>query len=315
MAACTITPYRGGDLEAVVDLLNTALHADPVTRELFIQRVLLDRNFQPAAVPVARIERRIVGVLASVAPRYPVEDEELNRDRAYVTLVGVDARHRRQGVGTQLLEHAMAFLQRQGCRTVLVSPYPSNYWTPGIDEAAYPEAIAFFKARGFRTVSRPLSMDASLVGGWSVPEWVAHRCRELRAQGIRVEPLDFRLLPNLLAFVRREFPGDWQQLVRQAAAAIAAGHRPPSDLLIAHARSRILGFSHHTGERFGPFGVARTHRGQGIGAALLFLTLEAMRREGRHNAWFLWTDDATAARIYRAAGFRETRRYSVMRFG
>jgi hypothetical protein len=46
---------------------------------------------------------------------------------------------------------------------------------------------------------------------------------------------------------------------------------------------------------------------------LLFRHLEGMRRRGHSVAWFLWTDDTTADRVYRPAGFRETRRYSVLR--
>lgn len=315
MEACIVAPYRASDLDEVVNLLRAALHADAVTRELFIRRVLLDPNFDAAGVPVARVGKRVVGFLASVAPSHPIEDELLDRRRGYITLMAVDARHRRQGIGTRLLQHAMKFLEARGCRTVLVSPYPANYWTPGVDEAAYPEAIAFLEARGFSIAYRPLSMDASLAGGWSIPSWAVHRMEQLEARGVRCSSLDFRLLPNLMKFMRRQFPGDWQRVVREAAAGIAAGQRPPSDLLVAHSRGRVLGFSHHNAERFGPFGVAQNYRGRGIGAALLFQTLEEMRREGRHNAWFLWTDDATAARIYRAAGFRETRRYAVMRCG
>ncbi len=315
MAPYTIAPYRGKDLEAVVDLLQTSLHADAVTQELFIRRVLLDPNFHADGVPVARSAGKVVGVMVSVAPRYPLEDEQTRPERGYITLMAVDPRYRRQGIGSQLLQRVLAFLHSRGCQTVLVSPYGPGYWTPGVDEAAYPHAIAFLQAQGFRTVSRPLSMDASLVGGWAIPSWTLERCEELHKQGVRISPLAFHLLPDLLAFLRREFPGDWQSLVRRAAEQIAGGQRPPSDILLAHARGQVLGFSHHHGERFGPFGVALKHRGRGIGAALLFHTLEVMRREGRHNAWFLWTDDATADRIYRAAGFRETRRYAVMRMG
>ena len=50
-----------------------------------------------------------------------------------------------------------------------------------------------------------------------------------------------------------------------------------------------------------------------MGAALLFHVLDGMRARGHHTAWFLWTDDKTADRLYRSAGFRESRRYAVMR--
>ena len=76
---------------------------------------------------------------------------------------------------------------------------------------------------------------------------------------------------------------------------------------------RVLGFAQSEGERFGPFGVAGSARGRGIGAALLVHMLAEMQARGLCSAWFLWTDDATADRLYRAVGFRETRRYAILR--
>ena len=94
---------------------------------------------------------------------------------------------------------------------------------------------------------------------------------------------------------------------------VTLGRRAADDLILAYDGGRLIGFSQHECARFGPFGVAADGRGRGIGAVLLFRTLGIMRRKGHHNAWFMWTDDATADRIYKSAGFRETRRYAVMK--
>ncbi len=72
--------------------------------------------------------------------------------------------------------------------------------------------------------------------------------------------------------------------------------------------------SHHDAERFGPIGVeAQTHRGRGIGQVLMYRTLAAQRSAGYRVAFFLWSDDKTAARMYSAAGFRETRKFAYMK--
>ena len=34
---------------------------------------------------------------------------------------------------------------------------------------------------------------------------------------------------------------------------------------------------------------------------------------GFRSAWFLWSDDKTAARIYNGAGFKEVRRFALFR--
>ena len=36
----------------------------------------------------------------------------------------------------------------------------------------------------------------------------------------------------------------------------------------------------------------------------MFRTLDAQRQAGFRSAWFLWSDDKTAERIYNGAGFR-----------
>jgi GNAT superfamily N-acetyltransferase len=112
--------------------------------------------------------------------------------------------------------------------------------------------------------------------------------------------------------MKAEFPGDWQRYIRETMSKIALGQYSKDQIWTALDGERVLGFAQHEGERFGPFGVAASERGRGIGAVLLFKCLHTMRDKGLHNAWFLWTDDKTA-RLYAAAGFAETRRYAVMR--
>jgi predicted GNAT family acetyltransferase len=38
-----------------------------------------------------------------------------------------------------------------------------------------------------------------------------------------------------------------------------------------------------------------------------------MRLLGLHTAFFMWSDDQTAERLYHAAGFVETRRFALLR--
>ena len=83
--------------------------------------------------------------------------------------------------------------------------------------------------------------------------------------------------------------------------------------MIAIDRGTVVGFSHYENERFGPIGVAATERGRGVGQVLMYQTLCAQRAAGFRCAWFLWSDDKTAAKIYTAAGFREARRFALMK--
>jgi hypothetical protein len=45
----------------------------------------------------------------------------------------------------------------------------------------------------------------------------------------------------------------------------------------------------------------------------MYQTLLAQRDAGFRAAWFLWSDDKTAARLYNGAGFTEVRRFALLR--
>jgi N-acetylglutamate synthase-like GNAT family acetyltransferase len=94
---------------------------------------------------------------------------------------------------------------------------------------------------------------------------------------------------------------------------ITLGEFRPDNVWIAHESGRVRGYCQHDNAgRFGPFGVSASERGRGIGAVLLFRCLHAMRSKGLHNAWFLWTDDKVA-KLYAEAGFRESRRFALLK--
>src|SRR5579871_1751824 len=312
MSEIPLTTYQPEDLEAVVALLRRALPAEPITTPRFARIVLLDPNFAPSGTFVARQGEEVCGFLLALARQRPLEDAPLETDRGWITLFAVAEEARGQGIGGALLNAAEGWLRQRGRTTVWISPYAPGYWTPGVDEAAYPAGLAFLQRRGYETVTRPRSMDASLVG-WRPPEWAAEREAALKPMGVRFEPFTPPHIGPLLDFLRREFPGDWQRHVRETLHAILAGRRPAEELLLAMEGGAVIGFAQSEGERFGPFGVGAGERGRGVGAVLLFQALDGMRARGLHNAWFLWTNDATADRLYRSAGFRETRRYAVLR--
>ena len=45
----------------------------------------------------------------------------------------------------------------------------------------------------------------------------------------------------------------------------------------------------------------------------MYRTLQAQRDAGLRSAWFLWSDDKTAARLYDAAGFKIVRRFALLK--
>jgi len=302
--------YRG-DLFDVLEILRAAMPADPISESRFTRQVLLDPNLRGEGMLVAvRGRGEVVGFCLSIARQVSLENAPSDADRGYVTILAVRPDMQRQGVGSELLAAAEAFLKSQGRSTVMVSSYAPGYFIPGVDVNAYAGGLEFFKKHGYAEVYRPLAMETSL---WSLawPEWIVQKARE-RAKDFAIAPFRPDLAIPLIAFVQREFPGDWVRVVRETAGRIVQGD-PPNRLLIAIDQGVIVGFSHYENERFGPIGVAASQRGRGVGQVLMYATLSAQREAGFRTAWFLWSDDKTAARLYTAAGFKETRRFALLK--
>ena len=306
-----IGPYRGEHVNGALATLRDALPCDPLSRSVFVRKVLLDPNFDPDGAIVAADGDRVIGVALALVRRFPLEDAPPDTGIGYITLLGVRRDRRRSGIGTALLTEAERFLKSRGCTVAAISPYAPGYFTPGVDEQACADGLAFLQKRAYRVVSRPIAMECDLASV-SVPDWLVEREQALAEQGVRVEPYSPERIPALLAFLREHFRGDWQRFARTAMDRIEQGE-PPTRVWIAVEGDTVIGFSHHEVERFGPIGVHPDRRGHGIGHLLMYRTLESMRLQGLHCAWFLWSDERTADRLYRGAGFRVTRRFAVLR--
>lgn len=100
---------------------------------------------------------------------------------------------------------------------------------------------------------------------------------DLRAGGIEIRRALAPEKHQILTWVREHFNQRWAD---ECDVAIA---RLPVTCHIAVDGDKLIGFSCYDATNkgfFGPTGVDETYRGKGIGKALLFASLEAMRAEG-----------------------------------
>lgn len=312
-AAATIRPYQPGDEAAVVRVWNAALSSDPIGVATWRAKVLLDPNFDPQGCLVAEADGEARGFLLSLTRRVPFFNDGLEPERAWITAFGVDPDWQGHGLGGALLDAALARLRRLGRATVELAPYVPNYFTPGADVAAYATGVEFLTRRGFRVVERPQSMRAELTG-FRPPDPIAATAARLQADGITVRPAIPADIVPVLDFIGRHFSWDWHREASGVFADLFTGDPRTVGLLVAvqGEDDRVLGYAEHRLERFGPFGVDPALRSRGIGRVLLAATLTEMLKKTYHAAWFLWTDDH-AARLYAHCGFREVRRFAVLR--
>jgi mycothiol synthase len=311
-AEVTIDPFRAEDRRGVIELLEQAMPGDPISDARFVRQVLLDPNFLPAGMPVARRRGSVAAFCLALARQVPLENAPSDADRGYITLIAVRPRLQRQGVGARLLAAAEQYLKSQNRTVVMVSSYAPGYFVPGVDVNAYAGALNFFTKHGYAEVYRPIAMQTSL-WDWNMPPWVMKKQAELLSERVQVRVYEPWMTLALLEFAKKEFPGDWVRVAREAMTRIVAHGDPPTRLFVAFDKAEVVGFSHYENERFGPIGVASSQRGRGVGQVLMFATLQAQREAGFRTAWFLWSDDKTAQRLYTGAGFKEIRRFALLK--
>ncbi|WP_325050136.1 GNAT family N-acetyltransferase [Cohnella faecalis] len=158
-------------------------------------------------------------------------------------------------------------------------------------------------------------MDAKLIG-YQMPAGIKELRRSKEAEGYFFGALSPDDLVAVIRFAGTVFYPDWARALREA---VYRGV-PLSRIRVARGPdSRIVGFCMYGGysdiqERFGPFGVDPNAQGTGIGKILFHDCLTAMREEGLHGAFFLWTDEqSSAGHLYKNAGFEVSRRFHVMK--
>ncbi|MCY0879044.1 MAG: GNAT family N-acetyltransferase [Firmicutes bacterium] len=309
-----IRTFRSTDAAAWIACWNQAMPQDGISERIFLNRVLTDVNFDREGVLVAEEGGRIVGGLIAVVRSTPMMGTDLEPESGWITAFFVHPDYRRRGIGHALLEAADKYFLARGRQQIYFASYAPNYFVPGLDRAQYPIAAHLLESHGFRTLYQAVAMDKNLVG-FAIPDEVRDLEARRRGEGYLVEPLTLPFVAAVLEFTQREFDPDWTRAIREA---IKAGV-PMSHTLIARRQDVVVGFALYGGydgvaERFGPFGVASSLRGTGLGKILLYRCLEQMRQEGLHGAWFLWTgENEPAGHLYRRAGFSVTRRFDIMK--
>jgi GNAT superfamily N-acetyltransferase len=200
----------------------------------------------------------------------------------YLRILAVDRAHRRRGIGTALLNDAVAL----GARVAFAEP--GNYFLPGVPDPA------FFVNRGWNQTAAMQNMETSALPA-QAPAGVARVTHAMRER--------------LLDFIEREFGRIWRFEVTPAF------DRESPPLFVSEDEGLITGFAAHDVNNrglgfFGPTGVARTHRGRGLGTRLLQASLADLRQLGYERAVIPWTD---AVDFYaKACGAVVTQRFVTM---
>ena len=301
----TVRPLLPDDAEAARALWNRAAPLDPLSPDLFDEKVW----GEPAGTALVAVEGGAVIGLGVGVP-WPVGDDV----RGSVRLLAVDPDRRRGGVGTALLDAVETDLAGRGATTFRLGEAAPNYLTPGVD-VRYDAGLAFAKARGYRETGEAVNLGVDLardpLGEPGAAPWStdADEAR-LAGQDVEVRRAEASDRPALGRLLDATWPA-WNAEVDRALDRRPAGLRS-APLHVALRGGEVLGFAAYDANNvgtgwFGPMGTAPEARGLGIGAVLLRRCLADLARAGRDRATIAW---AAALPFYeRACGATVERRF------
>lgn len=278
--------------DQVISLWNKALFFDPININIYRDKVLLDENFDPKLCLLAVDGEDLVGYILGIKRKFPYMEKGLQEDTGWISVMFVDKNYRRQGIGTRLYKEVEARLRERGVQKIILAAYSPNYFFGGVDEENYPEAKGFFAKMGYTSGNYHYSMGMDL-SGFRLNEKIKQKMELLNEKGYRFTNFDYSRALELLEFLKDEFGGGWKRN-----ALLAMRNRTAEDviILVIDKNDRICGFSMRAidgnPERFGPIGIAKDKRNEGIGSVLLNYSFDQMRKNNIDHMFFMTTDDA-----------------------
>jgi mycothiol synthase len=281
------------DLEAVRPLAEAAYPHDRIG--VVLEEKLLGKNgSRPGTTLVAWDGNQPAGVIAMAG--------------RWIKVFAVDPDKRNLGIGKRLLDLAGTWVRtRGGGGKLRLMDHPGNYLSPGLDvrEVA---GRSWLEAHGFRACSDNLNLRVPLAGNPRVTEERASACAErVRAEGYDLRRATLAERELLLKVASEAFAPAWafelERALDQDPPAVFAAWRDGLPVAFAghDANNRGLGW-------FGPAGTLTSHRGHGLGEALLLRCLLDVRDqpEGGVIAWI-----GPRAFYEKVAGAVEDRRFVV----
>lgn len=304
-----IVTYEQKYEKAVVDLWNRTLHADPLTVKKFRKQALFDENFDPSLCYVALEEEQPVGFCLGMRRKFPYMERGLEPDRGWIVVMFVDKEYQRKGIGTALVNRAEEDMKRTGAKNITLSAYSPSYFFPGVDEENYPAAAAFFKGLGYVPGKKDYSMCKDL-HGYQMSQESVKKMEAAEEKGYRFINFTYDYALELLEFNKNQFGGGWK---RNALIAMQNGTAEDLILLVLSPKGSICGFCMRMIDgnpmRFGPIGIDKAMRNEGLGSILLDFAQLEMAKRGVYHMYFVSTDEP-GRRYYERHGIHVFRSFT-----
>jgi GNAT superfamily N-acetyltransferase len=303
-----LTPFTTIYLHDAIRIWNAASHPNYPINERFLCYNLIPSTGEVIEGRVAIHHGEAVGFVLVCA----IMDDPTIR-LAWISAIAVQPSAQRQGIGSALLTWAESWLTEKGCKRVRIGGNLRPF-LPGLPYVMHDNAV-FFEKHGYQSSSaQPYEYDIAR----SLKDYRPIYPKPVHADLTPMQPGDEHLL---LDFLHREYPGRWEFEAREF---VKNGVRA-SDYLLLRVSNHVHGFCRITlsdSERpmerfypqrlpqpwgqFGPLGLSKAVRGQGLGGYLIDAAALHMQSLAVDGCVIDWT---SLVRLYDKFGFRIYNQY------
>ncbi len=292
----------------VIRIWNSASHADYQINQRFLSYNMIPCSGEAIEGRVAVQHDEVVGFVFACA----VIDDP-TKTLGWVSLLAVHLSVQGQGIGSDLLTWAEGWLKQQGCKRIRIGGNLRPF-LPGVPYVMR-ENVAFFERHAYQgSFDQPYEYD------------IARSLKDY--QPLYPKPAHANLTPMqageehlLVDFLQREYPGRWEFEARE----FVKNRGRSSDFLLLRVHEEVQGFcrltlsdSERPIERFypqrlpqpwgqyGPLGLSRSVRGQGLGGYLIDAAAIHLRSLGVDGCVIDWT---SLVELYGKFGFTVYNQY------
>ncbi len=294
--------------DEVVDLWNKCCSFDTLSKEKFRRQALFDENFNTDLCKVAIENNKVVGFVLATKRKFPYLERGLEPLKGWINVLFVDSEYRRKNVGSLLLKSVETLLLDMGVKKFVLGAYSPNYFFAGLDPINHQEAVLFFEKHGYVAGSEHYSMCKNL-HGFKLTEKQVEKKKIAMHKGYQFIKFDYRYSLELLEFLKDEFGGGWK---RNALIAMQTNRAEDTILIVLDPKGKICGFCMRMIDlnpmRFGPIGIGKDYRNEGIGSVLINFMFEEMAKKSIYHMYFMTTDDA-GKRYYLREGLEQFRSF------
>jgi GNAT superfamily N-acetyltransferase len=297
-----LTPFTSEHTAEAVRIWNAASHTDYPINERFLSYNVIPTTGEIIDGQVAIGNGEAVGFVLACAVT-----NDSSMTLGWVSAMAVKPSAQRQGLGSELLTWAEGWLKEKGCKRIRIGGNLRPF-LPGLPYVMR-ENAAFFEKHGYQSPPhQPCEYDIAR----SLKDYQPIYSQPAHADLSPMQPGEEHLL---LDFLSREYPGRWEfearEFVKNAGRA--------SDFLLLRTNGKVHGFCRITlsdSERpierfypqrlpqpwgqFGPLGLSRAIRGQGLGGYLIDAAALHMQSLGVDGCVIDWT---SLVELYGKFGF------------